>query len=140
MRGLDFGIVLTKIKGLAAAGPYFAADEFHKGLANMSNIGHNSHGVEISVQVRLFNSVGGYNPEKSGWPVVTLPAGGNIGDVARQLGVPKEKIFVALVNGKDVTPGLIGNDIRTSYELEDGDVVAFSGPVPYSYGYGAPVV
>ena len=24
--------------------------------------------------------------------------------------------------------------------LEEGDVVALSGPVPYSYGYGAPVV
>jgi len=24
--------------------------------------------------------------------------------------------------------------------LEEGDVVAFSGAVPYSYGYGAPVV
>ncbi len=103
-------------------------------------MGHNSEGVTIKVEVRLFNSVGVYNREKNGWPVVTLPAGGNIGDVARELGVPKEKIFVAWVNGKDVTPGLIGAEMREGYELEDGDVIAFSGPVPYSYGYGAPVV
>ncbi|MBT4890067.1 MAG: MoaD/ThiS family protein [Rhodospirillales bacterium] len=106
----------------------------------MPEIGHNSKDVHISVEVRLFNSVGCYNPNEKGWPVVTVPAGGSIGDVAKKLGVPTKEIFVAFVNGKDFTPGLVGDDIRTSYELEDGDVVAFSGPVPFSYGYGAAIV
>ena len=30
--------------------------------------------------------------------------------------------------------------VRPGMSLNDGDVIAFSGPVPYSYGYGAPIV
>jgi len=131
---------LTKIKGLRHADPYFPVEGFQEEYDAMSTIGHNSKDIEIKVEVRLFNSVSCFNPAKDSWPEVTLPAGGSIGDVARELGVPTDKIFVALVNGRDVTPGLVGDDVRTAYELEDGDVVAFSGPVPFSYGYGAPVV
>jgi Ca2+-binding RTX toxin-like protein len=49
--------------------------------------------------------------------------------------------------GRDYLYGSIGNDVISggsgSDVLHGGDrttVVAFSGPVPYSYGYGAPVV
>ncbi len=45
-----------------------------------------------------------------------------------------------LVNGRDITPGLVGDDIRDYHVLDDGDVIALSGEVPYSYGYGSPVV
>ncbi|WP_156950758.1 hypothetical protein [Terasakiella pusilla] len=44
-----------------------------------------------------------------------------------------------LINGRDISSGRVG-DLNISREIEDGDIVAFSGPVPYSYGYGAPVV
>ena len=105
-----------------------------------SMLGHNSQGLEITIEVRLFNSVAKLAGEGGSVRKLTLPAGGRVGDVVTQLKIPKDKVFVALVNGRDVTPGLIGADIRTGHELEDGDVVAFSGPIPYSYGYGAPVV
>jgi hypothetical protein len=32
-----------------------------------------------------------------------------------------------------------GNPVSRGYHVEDGDVVAFSGPVPYNYRYGSPV-
>ena len=44
-----------------------------------------------------------------------------------------------MVNGRDVTP-LLNGGIETGHLLEDGDVVALSGPVPCSWGYGSPVV
>lgn len=33
-----------------------------------------------------------------------------------------------------------GGNINTEAGMSDGDVIALSGPVPYSYGYGAPAV
>ncbi len=45
-----------------------------------------------------------------------------------------------LVNGRDITPGLVGDDIRDYHVLDDGDVIALSGAVSYSYGYGSSVV
>ena len=44
-------------------------------------------------------------------------------------------------NGRDVTPGIYrGGVVNTEAVLDDGDVIAVSGPVPYSWAYGAPVV
>ena len=45
-----------------------------------------------------------------------------------------------MTNGRDVTPGRVGAPVSSDREIADGDIVALSGPVPYSYGYGAPVV
>ncbi len=45
-----------------------------------------------------------------------------------------------MVNGRDVTPSRVGAPVNRNREIADGDVVPLSGPVPYSYGYGAPVV
>jgi len=38
--------------------------------------------------------------------------------------------------------GLTALDARSKHGgyVDDGDVIAFSGPVPYSFGYGAPIV
>ena len=45
------------------------------------------------------------------------------------------------MNGRDVTPGVYrGGAINREAALKDGDRLAFSGPVPYSFGYGAPAV
>lgn len=103
-----------------------------------AGIGHNRAGVTVDVEVRLFNSLASYAPE--GRPQhLTMPAGTSVGDMIRQLGLPPDRVFLVLVNGRDVTASLHG-PINTARVLEDGDVVAFSGPVPYSWGYGAPVV
>ena len=68
-----------------------------------------------------------------------LPAGCTLGDLLLDLGIPAANVHLAFVNGRDVTPRLHGG-IETDHALQDGDVVALSGPVPYSWGYGSPVV
>lgn len=44
------------------------------------------------------------------------------------------------MNGRDVAPGLAGAAFEDCRQIRDGDAVAFSGAVPYGYGYGAPAV
>ena len=103
-------------------------------------IGHNSHDVSIEVEVRLFNAITKYaNGEGSAFRLA-LPAGTTVGELAAQLGIPRRDLFLVLVNGRDITPGLVGDAVKDYHVIEDGDVIAFSGAVPYSYGYGAPVV
>lgn len=105
-----------------------------------SGIGHNSRQVLVTVQVRLFNSMTKYANGKGRQHVLSLPAGTSVGDLADRLRIPREDLFLVLVNGRDITPGLVGASVKDYHAIEDGDVVAFSGAVPYSYGYGAPVV
>jgi hypothetical protein len=40
---------------------------------------------------------------------------------------------------KDVTPDLEGG-VHTGFQPESDDIIALSGPVPYSWDYGAPIV
>lgn len=104
-----------------------------------SMIGHNSDGAYIRVLVRRFNSVNRRNALGDLEQQMTLPVGSTVGDVLSLLRIPTDDIFLVLVNGRDITSGL-NHKIRIGHELEDGDAIAFSGPVPYSWGYGAPVV
>ncbi len=103
-------------------------------------IGHNSQDVVVRVEVRLFNSIVKFADAEGPRRVLLLPAGTTVGELADRLRIPRDELFLVLVNGRDVTPGLIGAAIKDYHVIEDGDVVAFSGAVPYSYGYGAPVV
>ena len=104
-----------------------------------SMIGHNSEGMFIRVLVRLFNSINRRNGLDDLEREITLPVGSTVGDVLALLQIAADDVFLVLVNGRDITPGL-NDKIRIGHELEDGDAIAFSGPVPYSWGYGAPVV
>jgi hypothetical protein len=101
-------------------------------------IGHNSASQTIRVEVRLYNSL--TDRVAGGWRHhFTLAAGATLGDIAHRLGLAESEIFLALVNGRDASPHRLGG-VSKSAPLEDGDVVALSGPVPYSWGYGAPVI
>lgn len=101
-------------------------------------LGHNVAGLTITVEVRLFNSL--KDPaDRTGPRRMELPAGSVVGDVMDALTIPANRVFLVLKNGRDVTPALNGG-INRDHPLEDGDVLALSGPVPYSWGYGAPVV
>jgi len=102
--------------------------------------GHNTDGALVHVESRLFNSLTKFAGERSWRETFTLPAGSTIQDLVRIWQLPENEIFLVLRNGRDVTPGLVGNPVNLEPALEDGDVIAFSGPVPYSYGYGAPIV
>lgn len=103
-------------------------------------VGHNAQAATLAVEVRLFNAMQKYaGPE--GWRLERqLPAGATIGDLVQAIGLPAREIFLIMLNGRDVTGGLVGDPVNLQRTLEDGDVVAFSGPVPYSFGFGAPVV
>ncbi|MCG8354711.1 MAG: MoaD/ThiS family protein [Kiloniellales bacterium] len=103
-------------------------------------IGHNSQGAEIEIEVRLFNRVARYANGDGPRQRLSVAAGSTVGELADRLGIPHSELFLVLVNGRDITPGLVGDAVRAGYQVEQGDVVAFSGAVPYSYGYGAPVV
>ena len=105
----------------------------------MSGLGHNVRGVTVRVEVRVFNTVAAAMGARGGVRELELPAGSTIADVVARLGIPLDKVFLVLRNGRDVTPTLRG-PLNVEAFLEDGDVIAFSGPVPYSAGYGAPVI
>ena len=107
---------------------------------NMAGIGHNSQAFDITIEVRCFNSLAKYAGCDGSRRKITLPAGAKVGELAAILGIPVKEIFLALVNGRDITKGLVGATIAIEHSLSEGDIVAFSGAVPYSYGYGAPVV
>ena len=103
-------------------------------------IGHNSQNVLVAVKVRLFNSMTKYANGNGRQRMYFLPAGTSVGELADRLRLPRQDLFLVLVNGRDITPGVVGAGVKDYHTIEDGDVVAFSGAVPYSYGYGAPVV
>ncbi len=102
-------------------------------------IGHNSQDHTITVSVRLFNAMHTHGDTEAVKEPLSYPVGTTVGDIFKDLKLPKKHLFLILVNGRDISPGLVG-DLYFNHELEEGDVLAFSGPVPYSYGYGAPVV
>jgi hypothetical protein len=103
-------------------------------------IGHNIADLYVSVEVRFFNSIARYAGPHGLRQRMTMPAGTSVGELADRLGVPRKELFLVLVNGRDITPGLVGDAIKDRHVLDDGDVVALSGAVPYSYGYGSPIV
>jgi len=105
-----------------------------------ARLGHNIADSDVSVEVRFFNAIARYAGPQGRRQQLTVPAGTTVGQLASRLGVPRKKLFLVLVNGRDITPGLVGDDIKDYHVLNDGDVIALSGAVPYSYGYGSPVV
>lgn len=106
----------------------------------IAKLGHNSAKAAISIETRLFNSLSKYADAGQWRRLLELPPGSRVGDLIRLLGLPHSEIFLVMRNGSDITPGLVGDSVNLDVELTDGDVIAFSGPVPYSYGFGAPVV
>lgn len=106
---------------------------------NASAIGHNSEDIAVTVEARLFNSLSRYAPPGTRFPHLSLPAGSTVGDLIRRLSIPARDVYLVMRNGKDVTASLYG-EINTEAVIDEGDVIALSGPVPYSWGYGAPVV
>ena len=94
----------------------------------------------IEIEIRLFNALARYagknNPMR-----LELPSRSTVGDVLQRLPVPEKEIFLLTHNGRNLMCGFgFGSGIETAHELEDGDVVALSGPIPFSRGYGSPVI
>lgn len=106
-----------------------------------AGIGHNTSGIVLEVEARFFNSLAKYSGHDGLCRKVELPAGSRVGDLIDMFRLPAAEIYLVLLNGRDITPGPYqGGVVNREVALEHGDVVAFSGPVPYSFGYGAPIV
>ena len=90
-----------------------------------------------TIEVHLYNSLLRYGPGNRPFPL-EVADGTRPTDVARRLGIPLTEIFVAWRNGRNLMVRLHG-PIEDGVVLEDGDRLAFSGPVPFSRAYGAPV-
>ena len=104
-------------------------------------IGHNSQGIKLEIEARFLNSLAKYGGQDGPRCRVTLEAGCTVGDLIEMFRLPLSEIFLVLRNGRDVTPGVYqGGQVNQDVVLDHGDIIAFSGPVPYSFGYGAPVV
>ena len=103
-------------------------------------IGHNSRDVTLRVDVRFFNSLSRYVEGQGLVLELELPAGSTVADLVGRFRIPPKDLFLVLVNGRDISPGVVGAPVKDYHVLENGDRVALSGAVPYSFGYGAPVV
>jgi hypothetical protein len=104
-------------------------------------IGHNSQDVKLRIEARFFNTLARYSGGDGLYRTLEVDAGTTVGDLIARFNIPLDKIFLVMRNGRDITPGLyVAGNVNLYQTLDDGDVIAFSGPVPYSYGYGAPVV
>lgn len=110
---------------------------------DIRGIGDNSEKRQIQFVVKGFNSITPF-VKKNGAPRdMVLPIGATLRDLVSALGIPNYKIFLAMKNGRDVTKGLYPSKdpvVNLDVEIENGDHISFSGPVPYSYGLGSPVV
>lgn len=88
----------------------------------------------IEIELRLFNSLGRYG--RSG--PMQVPSSITVGEVLERLRVPAHKVYVSWLNGHNISTAL-GGAIEAHHELKQGDVLALSGPVPFSRSYGTPV-
>lgn len=103
------------------------------------HIGQNLGDLTIEGEVRLFNSLTRFGGRDGHRHIPSLPAGSIIGDVLNRLHIPPGEVFPALQNGREVTPDLYA-DLNSQRTIDQGDVADPSSPVPYSWGYGSPIV
>lgn len=91
-----------------------------------------------TIEVRLFNSLSKYARPPRFQLTLDNPT---VAGALQALRLPESEIFLLLHNGRNIMRGFgFNSGIETEHRLTDGDVLAFSGPVPFSRGYGAPVV
>lgn len=102
--------------------------------------GHNSGAAGVRFTVKLFSTLASRLPGAHRGVGCSLPAGSRIADLLDHLRLARGEVFLVLVNGKDVSPGRVGDPVKLDRLIEEGDVIALTGPLPYSWGYGAPVV
>jgi hypothetical protein len=92
----------------------------------------------IEVEVCLFNSLAQYAEPRRGALHLRLPEGTRADGLLRTLGIPAGQVFAGWRNGRDIMT-TFGGPVLPGVVLAHGDRIAFSGPIPFSRGYGAPV-
>ena len=88
----------------------------------------------ITLEIRLFNKLQGYAADGRHRFALAVPAGTTIRELLDRLKIPAGEVYLALRNGRNIELFPDGDSLR------DGEIVALSGPVPYSKGYGSPVI
>ncbi len=91
----------------------------------------------MRIEIQLFNSLLKYGPGNERF-YLEVPQGTGPVDIVQLLGIPPEEIFVAWRNGFNVMDSF-GGAVEDRVSLSEGERLAFSGPVPFSRAYGAPV-
>ena len=90
----------------------------------------------MQFEVRFFNSMRRYSGGRLSH-LVEASDRPTILDVVRSLGIPPHDVHLVFHNGK-----VIGHSVADTATtlIAQGDTVGLSGPVPFSRGYGTPVV
>ena len=90
----------------------------------------------MQFEVRFFNSM---RRHSGGRPARLLELSGRptVLDVIQSFGLPPQDVHLVFQNGR-----VIGHSVdeTSTTVLRQGDIVGLSGPVPFSRGYGTPVV
>ena len=102
--------------------------------------GPDTLGGMVEIEVRLFNSLARYAPGRQGRFALRVARPATVRSALARLAIPRERIFVLWLNGRNLKEGVgFTAAIDGDQALVDGDVLALSGPVPYSTAYGTPV-
>ncbi len=96
-------------------------------------IGHHRADAAMEIEVRMFNTMTRYAKGRGARCRLSLDAEATVGDVLSQLGIPSGEVYLVMVNGRQITPRVAGSLVWTSRPLQNGDVVALSGPVPFTW-------
>lgn len=88
----------------------------------------------IKLEIRLFNKLYKFARNGAHRFELDVPQDTTYSGLLEILNIPENEVFLALRNGRNIEL-FPRNDI-----LNNGETIALSGPVPYSRGYGAPVV
>lgn len=88
----------------------------------------------MAIEVRIYNSLQRFVEV----PRLMLEAKDpiTVANIVRTLRIDGDEIYVAFKNGKPLGRGLAA---AAETVITDGDILALSGPIPFSWGYGAPV-
>ena len=88
----------------------------------------------VTFEIRLFNKLQTYARNGKHRFELSVPGEITFRDLLGKLGIPAREVYLALRNGRNIE--LFPEDDV----LQHGEIIALSGPVPYSRGYGSPVV
>lgn len=88
----------------------------------------------MAIEVRIYNSLQRFVEV----PRLMLEAKDpiTVAKIVRNLRIDGDEVYVAFKNGKPLGRGLAA---AAETVITDGDILALSGPIPFSWGYGAPV-
>jgi len=88
----------------------------------------------MAIEVRIYNSLQRFVEV----PRLMLEAKDpiTVAKIVRTLRIDGDEVYVAFKNGKPLGRGLAA---AAETVITDGDILALSGPIPFSWGYGAPV-